>query len=56
MQGIGVGFGIYSDGFNVQFLTGTDYTDSDFTAVSDKNTFKHRIYLLDYLHIDLYCC
>ena len=43
MQSIGIGLGVDSDGFNVELLAGTNNTNGDFAAVSNKNAFKHRI-------------
>ena len=35
MQGVGIGFGINGNCFNVQLLAGTDNADGDFAAVED---------------------
>ena len=44
MQGVGIGFGINGNCFNVQLLAGTDNADGDFASVGDENSLEHKCF------------
>jgi hypothetical protein len=47
MHGIVVSLGIHRDRLYVQFLAGTDNTNSYLPTISDQNFFKHRWLLME---------
>jgi len=43
MQGVGIRFRINGHGFNAEFLTGPDYSNSNLSPIGYQNFFKHPI-------------